>query len=220
MQTSSVQPSTSDTLAELIDRLGRVPLERVRVHPAPGTATEADVLLRLPGEKRLCELVDGVLVEKPAGYYEALLAAILIKLLGDFLDRHDLGIVLGADATLRLAPGLVRLPDVSFVSWDRLPDRELPAEPIPDLVPDLAVEVLSEGNTEPEMQRKLREYFEAGTRLVWLVDVTRRQVRVHSAAREFHLVTEDDHLDGGSVLPGFRLQVRAWFERAGRRKNH
>src|SRR3712207_3727837 len=109
-----------ETLADLHERLGRVPLSRIRCHPAPGTATEADVLVYPRGEKRLCELVDGVLVEKPQGYYESLLAAWLIRFLGRFLDAHDPGMVLGADATLRLAPGLVRLPDVSFIAWERL----------------------------------------------------------------------------------------------------
>jgi Uma2 family endonuclease len=130
-----------ETLADLHERLGRVPLHRIRCRPAPGTATEADVLVYPRGEKRLYELVDGVLVEKPMGYYESLLAAWLIRFLGSFLDVHDLGIVLGADATLRLAPGLVRLPDVSFIAWERCPNRELSIEPIPDLVPDLAVEM-------------------------------------------------------------------------------
>jgi len=77
--------------------LGWVPLDRIRCQPAPGTATEADVLVDPQGEKRLYELVDGVLVEKPRGYYESLLAALLIRFLGSFLDVHDLGMVLGAE---------------------------------------------------------------------------------------------------------------------------
>ena len=85
-----------ETLADLHERLGNVPLQRIRCHPAPGTATEADVLVYPRGEKRLYELVDGVLVEKPMGYYESLLAAMLIRFLGSFLEAHDLGLVLGA----------------------------------------------------------------------------------------------------------------------------
>ena len=54
-------------------------------------------------------------------------------------------------------PGLVRLPDVSFVSWDRFPTGELPPEPMPNLVPDLAVEILSASNTPADMDRKVRE---------------------------------------------------------------
>jgi Uma2 family endonuclease len=207
------------TLADLLDRLGHVPPERIRLHPAPGTATEADVLARPGGEKRLCELVDGVLVDKPMGYYESLLAALLIGFFRRFLDEHDLGFVLGADATLRLAPGVVRLPDVSFVSWERVPGRRLPREPIPDLAPDLAVEVLSPGNTEAEMARKLQDYFAAGCRLVWYVDPDDRAVRVYTAPTAVRTVREGDILDGGAVLPGFRLAVREWFERAGPRRD-
>lgn len=207
-----------DTLADLLARLGHVPLERIRLHPAPGTATEADVLARPGDEKRLCELVDGVLVEKPVGYYESLLAALLIGFLRRFLDEHDLGFVLAPDATLRLAAGLVRLPDVSFVSWARFPDGRLPREPIPDLVPDLAVEVLSPGNTEAEMRRKLEEYFSAGCQLVWYVLPDERAVRVYTSPASARLLREDDALDGGVVLPGFRLAIREWFDRAGPRR--
>ena len=71
-------------------------------------------------------------------------------------------------APLKLMPRLVRIPDVSFISWDQLPAHEYPNDPIPELHPDIAVEVLSEGNTEEEMRRKVKEYFFAGTRLVWL----------------------------------------------------
>ena len=69
-------PAPPETLADLHQRLGGVPLERIRCQPPPGTATEADVLLRPNGEKRLFELVDGVLVEKPMGLHEARLAAV------------------------------------------------------------------------------------------------------------------------------------------------
>src|ERR1043166_1829133 len=101
MTTATTAPPGIETIADLLDRLG-VPPQRIRFHPPPGTATEADVLVRPNGEKRLFELVDGVLVEKPMGFYESLLAAWPIRLLGRFLDQHDLGFVLGVDATLRL----------------------------------------------------------------------------------------------------------------------
>jgi Uma2 family endonuclease len=210
-------PPTRITLADLLAQIGSVPLERIPFPPAPGMATEADVLARPGGEKRIYELVDGILVEKPMGYYESLLAGILIQLLRNFLDQHDLGIVLGEAGTLRLAPGLVRIPDASFISWERFPDRKLPAEPIPDLVPDLAVEILSAGNTEAEMARKVREYFAAGSRLVWQVDPETRTARVFTGAEAFSVVTEDGDLDGATVLPGFHVSLRQWFQRAGER---
>lgn len=201
------------TLAELIHDLGDIPLERIATTPALGLATEADVLRGLEGEKRLYELVDGVLVEKPMGYYESLLAAILIRSLGDFVEANDLGITLGEAGTLRLAPGLVRVPDVSFIAWSRFPDRKLPDEPLPDLSPDLPVEVLSQGNTKREMDRKVREYFEAGAQLVWLADPERRTVAVYRSPAEVRNLGMDDTLSGGDVLPGFELPIRDWFDR-------
>jgi Uma2 family endonuclease len=86
------------------------------------------------------------------------------------------------------------------------------------VAPDLAVEVLSEGNTEAEMERKLREYFDAGVLLVWYVDPEARTVRVYTSPGEARLLGEEDTLDGGSVLPGFRLSIRGWFEEAGERE--
>jgi Uma2 family endonuclease len=218
MTTAALISPASETLADLHARLGGVPLHRIRCHPAPGTATEADVLRHFGGEERLCELVDGVLVEKSVGYYESLLAVVLIRLLGNFLDVHDLGIVLGADATLRLAPGLVRLPGVSFIAWARFPNRELPAEPIPDLAPDLVVEVLSTRNTAAEMARKLREYCTAGVRLIWYVYPEQRTVHVYTSPQEVRILHATDILDGGTVLPGFHVTIRDWFARAGRRR--
>jgi Uma2 family endonuclease len=206
------------TLADLVKQLGDIPLERIRAHPAPGTATEAD-LLDDPGDvRKLCELVDGTLVEKPMGSYESILAGVLIQLIRNFLDEHDLGVVLAPDGTLRLAPGLVRLADIAFIPWDRLPNEEFPDEPMPDLAPDLAVEILSKGNTRAEIERKLQEYFAAGTRLAWVLDPRGRTVRVHISPTEFQTLREEDTLDGGEVLPGFQLPIREWFERARRRR--
>jgi Uma2 family endonuclease len=212
-------PSKVRTIADLLKRLGNIPPERVWFRPLPGTATEQDVLDIEARENRLCELVDGVLVEKTAGYYESRVAGLVFHFIELFLMRHDLGIVLAPDGTLRLMPGLVRIPDVSFISWRKFPNRELPAEPIPDLVPDLAVEVLSEGNTSEEMRRKLREYFKVGVRLVWLIDPATRTAEVYTSARKKTAISVDGALDGGTVLPGFRLTLQELFARAGTRRN-
>ncbi len=207
------------TVADLLKRLGNIPPERVWFRPVPGTATEQDVIDIEAHENRLCELVDGVLVEKTVGYYESRVAIVLGYFIELFLDRHDLGIALGPDGTLRLMPGLVRIPDVSFISWTKFPNRELPPEPIPDLVPDLTVEVLGEGNTAEEMGRKLREYFKVGVRLVWLIDPATRTTEVYTSPRKKTTITVDDALNGGTVLPGFRLTLQELFARAGRRRN-
>ena len=201
------------TLADLLDRLGDLPPGRIWLTPPPGTATERDVIEAHDRENRLCELVDGVLVEKAMGYLESFLAVELIAFLATYARQNDLGVVAGADGTIRLAVGLVRIPDVSFVSWDRLPDRKVPTKPIPDLAPDLAVEVLSASNTKAEMRRKVSEYFEAGVRLVWLVDPSTRTVRVAYAPGRETILGEGQTLEGGDVLPGFVLPIRQLFGR-------
>ena len=82
------------------------------------------------------------------------------------------------------------------------------------------MEILSESKTEKEMMRKLREYFKAWTRLVWLVDPQARTVCVYTSPRKSKLITENETLDGGDVLPGLRLALRKVFARAGRSKGH
>jgi Uma2 family endonuclease len=213
-------PPKTRTMADLLEHLGGIPPHRVRLHPTPGTATEQDVIAILEHERRGCELVDGVVVEKSMGLYESFLALALAHFIQSYLDDDDLGIVAGEQGMIRLLPHQVRIPDVAFYGWAQFPNREIPSEPIADVHPDLAVEVLSKSNTKKEMERKLREYFEAGTQLVWVVDPKARTVRVCTNPRKSKLITEDQTLDGGDVLPGFRLPLRKLFARAGRLKGH
>jgi Uma2 family endonuclease len=216
MSQTTIAPPDIKTLADLRQRLGGIPLERIWFRPAPGTATEKDVIEAEERENRLCELVDGTLVEKAMGFEEACVATELVYLVKLYLERNDLGICVGADGMMRIALGLVRIPDVAFITWDRLPGRERPREPVPDLAPDLAVEVLSEGNTKMEMVRKVREYFDAGVILVWLIDPRKRTARVFSSPGKSVVVRADQALDGGDVLPGFVVQLSDLLDR-GRR---
>ena len=207
MAQATIAPPTIKTLADLRRRLGGIPLDRIWFRPAPGTAIEKDVIEAEVRENRLCELVDGTLVEKAVGFEESRLAIELAYLVKSYLRQNDLGLCVGADGMMRIAPGLVRIPDLSFINWESLPGRESPTDPIPDLAPDLAVEILSEGNTKSEMARKVREYFEAGVSLVWLIDPKKRTARVYSSPEKSVLVRADQCLDGGDVLPGFVLPL-------------
>ena len=216
MAQATVAPPIIKTLADLRRRLGGIPLDRIWFRPAPGTATEKDVIEADERENRLCELVDGTLVEKAVGFEESRLAIELAYLVKAFLRQYDLGICVGEAGMMRIAPGLVRIPDLSFISWDRLPGRESPKDPIPDLAPDLAVEVLSEGNTRAEMTRKVREYFEAGVSLVWLIDPRKRTAHVYTTPEKSTLVRDNQSLDGGDVLPGFVLPLGEFLD-SGRR---
>lgn len=203
---------TSWTVADISDQFGPIPVGRIRTVPKPGFATEQDVVDIETHEDLLFELYDGVLVEKVMGFYESFLAGLLVQYLNEFSQQHDLGIVVGADGMLKLLPGEVRIPDVSFISWDQIPDRRIPREPIPALAPTIAVEVISKGNTQKEMERKLGEYFAAGTRLVWYVYPDSRSVSVFTSPTTRVVLDENQTLDGGDVLPGFELPLSRLFQ--------
>jgi Uma2 family endonuclease len=210
----SAKPKFS-SLGDVVRHL-HVSADRIRLDPRPGTATERDVIRIHDRENRLFELVDGVLVEKIMGAKEGYLGLEVGRLIVNFLDTNDLGIAFGSDATLRIMPHLVRMPDVSFISWEKLPDHTVPEKPIPELIPDLAVEVLSKGNTRAEMARKQEEYFQCGVRLIWVIEPDKRQARVFHSLDDVEIIPESGSIDGGSVLPGFRLPLRQLFKRLSR----
>ena len=207
----------AETIGDLLKRLGGVAPNRVRLRPWPGTATEADVIAIEASENRLFELIDGVLVEKSMGYSESRFAILLGHHIETYLEANDLGVLAGAGGMLRITFRRVRIPDVSFISWARIPDPKVLDQPVPDLVPDLAVEILSPGNTRHEMALKLRDYFAAGVRLVWYVDPPARTARAFTSPETWTDLGPDDALDGGDVLPGFHLGMRQWFDRAERK---
>jgi Uma2 family endonuclease len=200
-----------ETIADLLKELGGISARRVRANPLPGTATEKDLIAVNQRIGRTCELVDGVLVEKVMSYPESAIACELIVALKLYLRDHDLGVIAGESGGMRLIPGLVRMPDVSFLSWKHLPGRTVPTDPIAGSPPDLAIEVLSKGNTKREMGRRRREYFFAGTRLVWQIDKDQRTVEVLTAPDQSVVLTDEKTLDGGDVLPGFSLPVKQIF---------
>jgi hypothetical protein len=134
MSTVADEPRVSNwTVADLFDRFGPILLSRIRFDPAPGTATEDDVVEIHEREKRLFELVDGVLIEKTYDLQGSYLAALIADLIASSPD----GLVLGPDGMARLAPGLIRIPDVSFIAWERFPGRVVPREPMVGFAPTL-----------------------------------------------------------------------------------
>lgn len=200
-------PATN--VAELVHRLGDIPLQRIRMQPFPGSATVADVVsCQTPCR---CELIEGTLVEKAMGYREGLLELFIAEVLRAYNRERRLGKVTPASSMLQIHPNVVRLPDVAFTFWSRFPQRRVTDEPAPRLVPDLAVEVLSPSNTRGEMQRKRLEYFSAGTQIVWIVDPDERTVAVYSSPEQFFVLHETETLDGGDLLPGFSLSLSALF---------
>jgi Uma2 family endonuclease len=209
---------TPETLADLFKRIGKIPLERIPLRPGPGKATEEDVIAALERvDKRLYELVDGVLVEKPMGKREGLFSALVGHFLLDFLEENDLGVVLGADGPIRLRLGLVRIPDVCFIHWEKLPEGELSDESISSVIPDLAIEILSPSNTKSEMKRKLKDYFEAGVRLVWFIQPKTETAEVYTSPTNVRQIPREGILYGEDILPGFSLPLKKLFARLKRR---
>ena len=209
--------STLSIHADLAQRLGGVALSRIRTQPAPGTATVADVIEIQEREGVVCELIEGVLVEKAMGYSESSIGGIMYALLLAYVRSRNLGIVIPADGTVQLMPGVVRAPDVAFTSWNRYPGRRYPTARIPAIAPTLAVEVLSHINTLGEMTLKRQDYFASGVELVWEVDPETRTIDVYTSTTNVRTLTVADTLDGGAVLPGFAVAVGDVFAELDRR---
>lgn len=207
----AVKTPTIKTLADLLKRLGDIPLDRIRFRPFPGTATVQDVVEIQEKEGRLCELVEGVLLEKTVGFSESNLAGFLLGLLNAFVIPRNEGIVTGSDGTVELMADLIRIPDVAFTRWDRFPNRRRPTVPVPRVAPNLAVEVLSRSNTPGEMKAKRYDYFSAHVELVWEIDPEKRTVTVYTSVDDSVTLSENDTLDGGKVLPGFTLPLKQLF---------
>jgi Uma2 family endonuclease len=207
MTTTLIKPPGN--LAEMLHCLGDVDPERILWSPRPGTATEAD-LLACP--RRFVELVDGVLVKKAMGMRESLWAIRFSKLLAEFIDLLNLGILSGPDGHHRLSEELIRLPDLGFTAWANLPTPDAHMESVGDFSPDLAIEILSKSNRPAETRRRLTDFFSHSTSLVWVVDTRKETITVYSDTDTFHVLGKTDTLDGGEVLPGFSLPLVRLFD--------
>lgn len=204
--------TTPITVGDLFQRFGDIPLHRIVRDPAPGTATVEDVVRLDDHHDKLCELVDGTLIEKAMGAFESLLAVRLVALLHNCIENANLGIVLAPDGMMQIFPNQVRIPDVSFISWEGLKDSGFPDKPAPDMAPTLAVEVISKSNTPREMERKLAEYFEAGSQLVWYVYPKEKQVKAYTSPTDETTLGETDTLTGGELLPGLTIDLKEFFK--------
>ncbi|MBA3314984.1 MAG: Uma2 family endonuclease [Planctomycetaceae bacterium] len=197
------------TVADLAERFGSLPASRIRTDVPPGTATEDD----LERVGALCELIDGVLVEKAVSDDSSIVGGILLRLLGNFVAERRLGWVHASDGFFWLASNL-RAPDVSFTRKEQRPGGLL-RKGHSDVAPVLVAEVLSPGNTADEMARKRREFFARGTQLFWIVDPLARTIDVYTRPEKPDAVLrDDDTLTGAPVLPDFTLSVRELFDAA------
>lgn len=132
-----------------------------------------------------------------------------------FVERTGLGEVHAHEFSYQVWPDHprhYRKPDGSFISKGRLTGAEL-NEPHSNVAPDLAIEVISPSDLGSDIEDKIREYFDAGVRVVWVVYPKTRSVHVIQDDGRSARLTESQTLDGGDVLPGFTLPVREIFER-------
>lgn len=158
------------------------------------------------------ELVRGRVVREPApGPAHGRLAARLAVRLGTFVENTASGVVL-ADTGFLLArdPDTVRAPDLSFVSADRIPEQGYGAGFWP-FGPDLAVEILSPSNKASDLQAKIGDYLAAGCHEIWVLDPAARSIATYGADRRVRVLSADEELDGGTLLPGFVLPLGELF---------
>lgn len=216
--TETLESATWLTAADMLHQLGDIDAERVRMTPRPGTATLEDLIAANEStDGRTCEWVDGTLVEKAMGFRESRLAAIIIGQLDRYLEQNDIGTITAPDGVMKILPNIGRAPDVGFIRWDSLPEGNPDSQPVPAVVPDLVIEVLSKSNRPREMARKREEYFRAGVKLVWEIDPDTRSAKVYTTPTAAELIPPDGSLDGRDLLPGFTLSLKAVFDRAERR---
>jgi Uma2 family endonuclease len=158
------------------------------------------------------ELVRGELVTMvPPGLGHGNTASAFVQALGPFVRERNLGrIFIESGVVLERRPDTVRGPDVSFISADRLPPPEQRAKFF-EGAPDLAIEVVSPGDTATELLEKVHEYLAAGCRLVWVADPKTRTVTAYRPDGSAHVYRDADTLSGEDVLPGLSVPVRQLF---------
>lgn len=179
------------------------------VAAAPGMTPE--VFLAIPNKDHF-ELVDGQLVEVNVSLLSSLVGGEILSVLRDYCRPNNFGYVWPADVHLRCFADRTKLrkPDVTFVARERFAVERL-EEGFLDIAPDLVVEVVSPNDLAYEIDKKIREYLDAGVSLVWVVNPDLRWVWVHRHDGTTSGLSESDELNGENVLPGFRYPIAALF---------
>jgi len=167
-------------------------------------------LLNTPKDGNKYELVDGEILVSPAGMRHSEVISNIIGLIWEFLQENPIGKVYGSDVGIMFPSGNVRSPDVTYVSNTKLPGGESP-KTFGELIPDLAVEVLSPTDSLKQLGRKIGEFLENGVPLVWLVDPARQTVTVYRSLTDTQQLTSNDLITAEPVLPGFSVPVRRIF---------
>jgi Uma2 family endonuclease len=188
------------------------PAPREPVVPAKKVWT-ADELFALPDNGQRYELVRGELIMMtPASARHGKYAARLVMWLGAHVEENSLGELYTAEPGFELEtdPATVRAPDVAFVRQDRIPPEGEP-EGFWDIAPDLVVEIASPSESAPMIQGKVTDYLRAGTRLIWVIYPDTQTVTEFRSLAEARILTAEDSLAGGEVVPGFTLPLSRLF---------
>jgi Uma2 family endonuclease len=159
------------------------------------------------------ELVGGRLFEmEPPGAEHGAVAMRIALLLASAVEKAGLGIVFGSEVGFHLAsdPDTVRAPDVAFVARERVPATGIPRGYWPG-PPDLAVEVVSPNDRHSEVEGKALSWLDAGTRAVVVVDPPLRTATVYRARHDIRILTADESLGLGDVVPGWSPLVGEFF---------
>jgi Uma2 family endonuclease len=177
------------------------------------TPVTAEQLLRMPDDGYRYELIAGELrMMSPGGWRHGDVGGWLHGRMATHIQMHRLGKLFMAETGFLLSrdPDTVRAPDIAFIHKDHLPPY-LPEDAFWPGAPDLAVEVVSPGDTYREVDEKAKVWLSAGTRLVWVVNPLLRTVSVYRSVGDIATLTEKDALTGEDVLPGFGCRVSEIF---------
>ena len=180
----------------------------------PGSRPEeVDPIVPPPGDV-FYEVVDGQVIEvPPMGTFEADIANLLAELMNEHARSKRLGRAF-VEVLFRIDPKrqIRRQPDVAFVSASRWPaGKRTPKASSWRLVPDIAVEVVSPSDLAIELNRKIDDYFQAGVVSCWVIYPGTQQVYVYTSPTNVRILMPPDELDGGDVLPGFRIALERLF---------
>ncbi|MBE9040146.1 Uma2 family endonuclease [Oscillatoriales cyanobacterium LEGE 11467] len=202
-------------MSTLVQTLAQNSIEENVENPPDRKVWTDEEFMALSRDGNRYELVNGELIEMGnSGAKHGYVAIILSAALFNCVSTQKLGVLMDSSTAFKMKNGNRRAPDISFVSKERLQGLEDLPDGFLDGAPDLAIEILSPGNTVEEMHAKLVEYFENGARLAWIVHPKEHYILVYRCATEpDRLLKSIDSLDGEDVVPGFSLPVADLFEK-------
>lgn len=175
----------------------------------PKTAAE---LLKISSTGRY-ELIKGVIYElSPPGMRHGVIAWKILQKIGTFIEKNKLGIITSSETGYKLSsnPDTVRGPDGAFISNKRLEEIGI-IDGYSTVMPDLAIEVNSPSDNYSRIYKKVQEWLLAGVSQVWVLEPDDRSIIIYYSNKKSLILEEEDELDGGDILPGFKCKIRDIF---------